>query len=133
MSLNYTITESIEQLRQSLQELFSVQQQELDAIVSRQHLDISTYTERKEALLQRITELDGYLAQHPESQQLVENPELAKQVEELQSTLQECQRQNQVNEQVVAVTLNRIQQLRSSLIQSHRKESMTYDGKGRIR
>lgn len=133
MSLTYSLEESLQKLQHHVQELSALQEQELQAVIDHEHALVATLTDDKVTLLNQISELDSYLSNHPDLSRLRDDPELANQVSELQVALDEVKRQSQVNEQVVKVTLSRIEQLRDTLIRTHRQDSVTYDGKGRIR
>jgi len=128
-----SLEQSLQQLRQQLQALFALQERELKLVVDLKHTQIAELTQQKAVILNTIKQLDGYLSQHPDLQQLKDDPERAAEVNELTELLAACQQQTKVNEQVVGATLNRIETLRETLIRTHRADSLTYDGKGRIR
>ncbi|WP_287817010.1 flagellar export chaperone FlgN, partial [Idiomarina sp.] len=90
----------------SLDTLALLQQRELNAIVDRQHADVNAITEAKEKALARVNQLDQQLAEHPDKEQLKDDPNLAEAVAAIKSTLSNVQHQSQVNEQVVQSTLN---------------------------
>jgi flagella synthesis protein FlgN len=73
------------------------------------------------------------LSEHPDKDTLKEDAQLAAAVESIKQTLANIQHQNQVNERVVQSTLNSIDQLKQSILQSARKDSLTYNSKGKIR
>ncbi|MEX1221151.1 MAG: flagellar export chaperone FlgN [Idiomarina sp.] len=128
-----TLEQLLDKLRQNLQELARLQQQELAAVVEHQHDVVAQSTAAKQQLLHAIEQLDARLAKHPDVERLKNEPELTEQMAGLKQQLADCQQQNQVNDQVVKVTLSRIEQLRDTLIRAHNRDSVTYDDKGRIR
>ena len=123
----------LQEMADSLDTLALLQQRELNAIVDRQHADVNAITEAKEKALARVNQLDQQLAEHPDKEQLKDDPDLAEAVAAIKNTLSDVQHQSQVNEQVVQSTLNNIEQLKQSILQSARKDSLTYNSKGKIR
>lgn len=133
MSVLAPVNDLLQEMADSLETLALLQQRELNAMVDRQHADVNSITASKEEALKRISELDQQLAQHPDKEQLKDDPELAEAVSSIQNTLKEVQHQSQVNEQVVNSTLNSIEQLKQTILQSARKDTLTYNSKGKIR
>ncbi|MAB22594.1 MULTISPECIES: flagellar export chaperone FlgN [Idiomarina] len=133
MTVLAPVNELLQEMADSLDTLALLQQRELNAIVDRQHADVNAITEAKEKALARVNQLDQQLAEHPDKEQLKDDPNLAEAVAAIKSTLSNVQHQSQVNEQVVQSTLNSIDQLKQTILQSARKDSLTYDSKGKIR
>ncbi|WP_417437132.1 flagellar export chaperone FlgN [Idiomarina abyssalis] len=133
MTVLAPVNELLQEMADSLDTLALLQQRELNAIVDRQHADVNAITEAKEKALARVNQLDQQLAEHPDKEQLKDDPDLAEAVAAIKSTLSDVQHQSQVNEQVVQSTLNSIDQLKQTILQSARKDSLTYDSKGKIR
>jgi len=133
MTVLAPVNELLQEMADSLDTLALLQQRELNAIVDRQHASVNAITEAKEKALARINQLDQQLAEHPDKEQLKDDPDLAEAVAAIKSTLSDVQHQSQVNEQVVQSTLNSIEQLKQTILQSARKDSLTYDSKGKIR
>jgi len=133
MTVLAPVNELLQEMADSLDTLALLQQRELNAIVDRQHADVNAITEAKEKALARVNQLDQQLAEHPDKEQLKDDPDLAEAVATIKSTLSDVQHQSQVNEQVVQSTLNSIDQLKQTILQSARKDSLTYDSKGKIR
>jgi flagella synthesis protein FlgN len=133
MTVLAPVNELLQEMADSLDTLALLQQRELNAIVDRQHADVNAITEAKEKALARVNQLDQQLAEHPDKEQLKDDPDLAEAVAAIKSTLSNVQHQSQVNEQVVQSTLNSIDQLKQTILQSARKDSLTYDSKGKIR
>ena len=133
MTVLAPVNELLQEMADSLDTLALLQQRELNAIVDRQHADVNAITEAKEKDLARVNQLAQQLAEHPDKEQLKDDPDLAQAVAAIKSTLSNVQHQSQVNEQVVQSTLNSIDQLKQTILQSARKDSLTYDSKGKIR
>ncbi|RUO67145.1 flagellar export chaperone FlgN [Idiomarina ramblicola] len=133
MTVLAPVNDLLQEMADSLDTLALLQQRELNAIVDRQHADVNLITADKDKVLTRINELDQQLNQHPDKEQLKDDPELSEAVAVIQKNLKEVQHQSQVNEHVVQSTLNSIEQLKQTILQSARKDSLTYNSKGKIR
>lgn len=133
MTVLAPVNDILQDMADSLENLALLQQRELNAIVERQHADVNAITEAKEKTLVRISELDQHLAQHPDNEQLKDDPDLAEAVAAIKAMLSDIQHQSQVNERVVQSTLNSIEQLKQTILQSARKDTLTYNSKGKIR
>lgn len=133
MTVLAPVNEILQDMADSLENLALLQQRELNAIVERQHADVNAIADAKEKTLIYISELDQQLAQHPDNEQLKDDPDLAEAVAAIKATLSDVQHQSQVNERVVQSTLNSIEQLKQSILQSARKDTLTYNSKGKIR
>jgi flagella synthesis protein FlgN len=128
-----SINQLLDDMAESLDRLALLQQRELNAIVEREHADVPAITSEKEKALAEVTRLDTMLSEHPDKDTLKEDAQLSAAVESIKQTLANVQHQNQVNERVVQSTLNSIDQLKQSILQSARKDSLTYNSKGKIR
>lgn len=133
MTVLAPVNDLLQEMADSLDTLALLQQRELNAIVDRQHADVNAITEAKERALAKVNQLDQQLSEHPDKEQLKDDPDLAEAVAAIKSTLNDVQHQSQVNEQVVQSTLNSIEQLKQTILQSARKDSLTYNSKGKIR
>lgn len=133
MTVLAPVNDILQDMADSLENLALLQQRELNAIVERQHADVNAIADAKEKTLIYISELDQQLAQHPDNEQLKDDPDLAEAVAAIKTTLSDVQHQSQVNERVVQSTLNSIEQLKQSILQSARKDTLTYNSKGKIR
>lgn len=133
MTVVASVNQLLEDMAESLDRLALLQQRELNAIVEREHADVPAITSEKEHALAEVARLDSMLSEHPEKDLLTEDADLADAVESIKNTLTNIQHQNQVNERVVQSTLNSIDQLKQSILQSARKDTLTYNSKGKIR
>ncbi|EKE82066.1 flagellar export chaperone FlgN [Idiomarina xiamenensis] len=123
----------LQQLAQQLVDLDAVQQQELQAIANRSHRHVAELAAAKQQLLDAIQSTDQQLAAHPDKQQLNDDTELRQQRQHIEQLLQDCQQRNDVNERMVASTLNDIEQLRQAILTSVKSDQVTYNQKGKIR
>ncbi|RUO77024.1 flagellar biosynthesis protein FlgN [Idiomarina seosinensis] len=128
-----TVNELLQQLADSLDAFAVSQQQELQAIVERHHSRVAELAQQKAQYLTTVSELDAQLREHPDNKLLQDDPELAEQVSLVKQQLVEVQQQSAVNERVVQSTLNSIEQLKQAILSNAKKDSLTYNAKGKIR
>ncbi|TDP40325.1 flagella synthesis protein FlgN [Idiomarina aquatica] len=127
------VNELLQQLADSLDALAALQQQELKAIVERQHSSVADIAQQKAQQLEQVSSLDATLREHPDANLLKDDDALAAQVTEIKRQLADVQQQSAVNERVVQSTLNSIEQLKQAILSNAKKDSLTYNAKGKIR
>ncbi|MBT41647.1 MAG: flagellar biosynthesis protein FlgN [Idiomarina sp.] len=127
------VNELLQQLADSLDALAALQQQELKAIVERQHSSVADIAQQKAQQLEQVSSLDATLREHPDANLLKDDETLAAQVTEIKRQLADVQQQSAVNERVVQSTLNSIEQLKQAILSNAKKDSLTYNAKGKIR
>ena len=127
------VNELLQQLADSLDALAALQQQELKAIVERQHSSVADIAQQKAQQLEQVSSLDATLREHPDANLLKDDGALAAQVTEIKRQLADVQQQSAVNERVVQSTLNSIEQLKQAILSNAKKDSLTYNAKGKIR
>ena len=127
------VNELLQQLADSLDALAALQQQELKAIVERQHSSVADIAQQKAQQLEQVSSLDATLREHPDANLLKDDDDLAAQVTEIKRQLADVQQQSAVNERVVQSTLNSIEQLKQAILSNAKKDSQTYNAKGKIR
>ena len=127
------VNELLQQLADSLDTLAALQQQELKAIVERQHSQVAELAQQKAQQLEQVSTLDAALREHPDANLLKDDEAMAAQVAEIKRQLADVQQQSAVNERVVQSTLNSIEQLKQAILANAKKDSLTYNAKGKIR
>lgn len=127
------VNELLQQLADSLDTLAALQQQELKAIVERQHSQVAELAQQKAQQLEQVSTLDAALREHPDANLLKDDESLSAQVTEIKRQLADVQQQSAVNERVVQSTLNSIEQLKQAILANAKKDSLTYNAKGKIR
>lgn len=126
------LTQLLTQQLQQLQSLYDTQALELKALEQRDAPALEELTERKGQLLSAVEATDKRLAEHPQAQQLTQ-PEFTETRQRIDQLLQQVQEQNQINGQVLRLTLGRIQTLKQNLQSMHGENSTTYNEKGHTR
>lgn len=128
-----TLSELLEQQLQCLQELSTLQDDERAALEQRDAPALEQLTVRKTELLRQLELNDKAVAEHPQRGVVATHPDLQKKRAEIQQALEHVQQQNEVNGQLVRLTLGRIQNLRQTLQAMHSDGNVTYNEKGRTR
>ena len=92
---------------------------------------LTALSEEKNELLLAIQQLDQTIEQSPtfkqEKQQGMHDAQLA----EIKAKLTHCKELNTINGQIIAQSKLAVERMKTSLLQSHSKSSMTYDSKGK--
>ncbi len=114
-----------------LEQLIELQQREKELLVKRDAPALDVVTQQKEQVLDTIQRLDDALANHPQQHLVSSHPELREQRKSILALMQTCQDNNEVNGQLVRVTLGRIQQLKQTLQAAHSGTTITYTSKGK--
>lgn len=92
-----TIEQLLAQQHATLEALLRLLEQERASIVNREAGDITRHASDKKSLVDKIQLQDQQIARHSQSSQLKENPELTRQVEAIQTLVDECRSQNEIN------------------------------------
>ncbi|MFT2091446.1 flagella synthesis protein FlgN [Paraglaciecola sp. 2405UD69-4] len=119
----------------NLQELQKVLETELHLISSRDAEALISLLKVKEALLNTIQEQDLVISKvyTQASQELKDHPEITSLFSEAKELVNQCKFRTQINETAVEQGQLRLEHLRSLLLESRAKESMTYDKSGKTR
>ena len=127
-------TQSIELLAQQFSQLQELEQVITDEkLVLQQHqpdalLEIS---EKKNQLLLSIQNLDQQISINQVFAQDKAAGFLSQELADIENLLMLCQQKNQVNGQIIAQSQLAVERMKTSLLESHSKTSVTYDNKGK--
>lgn len=127
-------TSSIELLEQQLTQLKALEALLLqERTVLQQHSPeaLVAITNKKSELLAAIENFDKTIGSNlqfieDKKQGLLETP-----LAEVQSALEKCQQINTVNGQVIQHSQLAVERMKTTLLESHNKSSVTYDNKGK--
>jgi flagella synthesis protein FlgN len=127
-------TQSKELLAQQFSQL-----QELEQIITDEKLVLQQHqpdallqiSEKKNQLLLSIQKLDQQIRINQAFAQDKAAGFLGKQLTEIESLLTLCQQKNQVNGQIITQSQLAVERMKTSLLESHNKTSVTYDSKGK--
>ena len=100
-----------------------LQQQTPDALI--------TITAEKNALLVAIQDIDNSIGQSFEFKQEKLAGNFDRALSDIEAILVRCKKQNQINGQIIHQSQLSVERMKTSLLESHNKSSMTYDNKGK--
>ena len=100
-----------------------LQQQTPDALI--------TITAEKNALLVAIQDIDNRIGQSFEFKQEKLAGNFDQALSDIEAILVRCKKQNQINGQIIHQSQLSVERMKTSLLESHNKSSMTYDNKGK--
>jgi flagella synthesis protein FlgN len=126
------------QSKELLDQQFS-QLQELEQIITDEKLVLQQHqpdallkiSEKKNQLLLSIQKLDQQIRINQAFAQDKAAGFLRQQLTEIENLLKTCQQKNQVNGQIIAQSQLAVERMKTSLLESHNKTSVTYDRKGK--
>ena len=127
-------TQSKELLAQQLSQL-----QELEQVITEEKLVLQQHqpdallqvSEKKNQLLLSIQNLDKQISLNQVFAQDKAAGFLSQELSDIESLLKLCQQKNQVNGQIIAQSQLAVERMKTSLLESHNKTSVTYDSKGK--
>lgn len=125
------LSELMDQQADYLQQLIAVQAEEKELLIKRDAPALDALTQRKEALLDQIQNTDRALAEHPEKNSIESFPPLRQKRDAIQALMQTCQSNNDVNGQLVRMTLGRIHHLKQTMQAAKSGTAITYTSKGK--
>ncbi|RUO26405.1 hypothetical protein CWE09_06775 [Aliidiomarina minuta] len=123
--------ELLDQQADQLQQLIDLQAAEKEALIKRDAPVLDQITEDKEKILNTIQQVDKSIAEHPQHDAINHQPELLEKRTAIQQLMDKCQLNNEVNGQVVRMTLGRIQDLKQTLQATQSGTTITYTDKGK--
>ncbi|WP_114325268.1 flagellar export chaperone FlgN [Candidatus Colwellia aromaticivorans] len=115
------------------------QLQELEQIITDEKLVLQQHqpdallqiSEKKNQLLLSIQNLDKQISINQIFAQDKAAGLLSQELADIESLLKLCQQKNQVNGQIIAQSQLAVERMKTSLLESHNKTSVTYDSKGK--
>ncbi|RUO29876.1 hypothetical protein CWE12_07850 [Aliidiomarina sedimenti] len=125
------LADLLEQQIAQLTQLVELQASEKQLLVQRAAPALETLTDQKEALLDQIQTLDEQIAEHPQKEIISTHPQLRDKRKQIIQLMESCQTNNEVNGQIVRMTLGRIQNLKQSIQAAYTGTTVTYTNKGK--
>jgi flagella synthesis protein FlgN len=115
------------------------QLQELEGVITDEKLVLQQHkpdallhiSEKKNQLLLAIQNLDQQISINQAFAQDKAAGFLSQELADIESLLKRCQQKNQVNGQIIAQSQLAVERMKTSLLESHNKTSVTYDSKGK--
>ena len=125
-----TITSLLNQQQQQLDELLLLLRQELAALANRDINELERITNEKPVVLQKLQQTDHDLAQSPEMTHLKQEDWFKQRVSMLDQQLEQCKRQNDINQQTLEQSQLTLARFKTELLSSRGKSGLTYTSKG---
>ena len=121
------ITQQLQNLQQ-LEELLSVEKE----VLQKQDPEaLTSVTERKSILLQKIQQLDEHNAQNSLLKAEIDSGIHKIKIAEVEAILIRCKNKNHVNGQIIQQSSLAAERMKNSLLENHNRSSMTYNSKGK--
>lgn len=114
-----------------LTQLVELQASEKKLLIQRDAPALESLTSEKEQLLDQIQTKDEEIAEHPQREIISTHPQLRDKRKQIIKLMETCQTNNDVNGQIVRLTLGRIQNLKQSIQASYTGTTVTYTNKGK--
>jgi len=115
------------------------QLQKLEQVITEEKLVLQQHqpnallqvSEKKNQLLLSIQSLDQKITINQAFAQDKAAGFLSQELSDIENLLKLCQQKNQVNGQIIAQSQLAVERMKTSLLESHNKTSVTYDSKGK--
>ena len=121
------IAQQLQNLQQ-LEELLSVEKE----VLQKQDPEaLTSVTEQKNLLLQKIQQLDEHNSQDPLFKTEIDSGIHKIQIAEVEASLIRCKNKNHVNGQIIQQSSLAAERMKNSLLENHNRSSMTYNSKGK--
>lgn len=88
-------------------------------------------SEKKNTLLLSIQELDDFISKNQQFAQDKAAGKLTEKLNKIAELLTSCQQQNLVNGQIIQQSELAVERMKTSLLENHNKNAITYDNKGK--
>lgn len=129
------VTSTSEQLlAKQLEQLFALEsllQDEKEVLTKHDPQALVALTKNKEALLAAIESLDTNIGQNQQFLADKQDGLVDDKLAEIQEALIRCQELNLVNGQIINHSQLSVERMKTTLLERHTKNSMTYDSKGK--
>ncbi|WP_281556548.1 flagellar protein FlgN [Thalassomonas sp. RHCl1] len=131
MSVDNTPEQLLARQLSQLQALETLLQSEKDIIIKQSPDALNEVTAKKNDLLMAIQTLDSHIGQNRQFIQDKRDGKFSEELKAIASVLESCQKQNQLNGQIIQQSQLTVERMKTSLLESHSKTSLTYDSKGK--
>ncbi|RJG48981.1 flagella synthesis protein FlgN [Motilimonas pumila] len=110
-------------------------QSEHDALIGRHPDTLNQVLAEKQSVLQQIADADANMQAHPDVASLSQpqDPEIANTVAEIRQLFAQCQEKNNINGEIIEMSLRTSRHLTAVLNQAKAANSLTYDAKGKAK
>lgn len=119
------------QQHQQLTSLASVIAHEKEVLQQHDPEALLIISQEKNQLLVAIQALDKNISLNQEFAQDKAAGKLTQQIEEITQLLEQCQQQNLVNGKIIQQSQLAVERMKTSLLENHNKNAITYDSQGK--
>ena len=130
-SQELTSNDLLVQQHQQLIELTQMIANEKEILQQHDPQALLTVSQEKNTLLIAIQQLDQKIGQNQRFAQDKAAGKLTQQLAEITELLTHCQKQNLINGQIIQQSQLAVERMKTSLLESHNKNAITYDKKGK--
>jgi len=104
-----------------------------EKLILQQHQpsELITISEQKNQQLMAIQRLDQEISVNQQFAQDKAANLLSQELANIESILRHCQQQNQINGQIITQSQLAVERMKTTLLESHNKNAVTYDNKGK--
>jgi flagella synthesis protein FlgN len=131
ISQGLTPTELVAKQHQQLTLLVQIIANEKQILQQHDPQKLLTISQEKNTLLMAIQQLDQQIGQDQSFAQDKAAGNLTQELAEIADLLINCQQQNQVNGQIIQQSQLAVERMKTSLLENHNKNAITYDKKGK--
>ncbi len=131
--MGQSLSELLDQQKKIVLSFSSLLLRERKAIAERKPTQIEQVAQDKLELLNQIQQQDNLLGSHPDRQLLLDDDDLNKKVQEVQSIIHDCQQENLTNGEALQRAQLSNNKLNNMLQQSRGKSGMTYTSSGQTK
>lgn len=137
--MNTSQSDSLQQLLsqqlETVKQFYQLLEQEHEALIGRQPELLNQVLAEKQAILEKIAETDSKMQTHPEvaSLKAPQDPAMAENMAEIKQLFAQCQEKNDINGEIIEMSLRTTRHLTAVLNQAKAANSLTYDAKGKAK
>lgn len=124
------LKEKLAELLETIQALHELLEEEKRCIKEKSFSDLNTLLFNKQKLLQNINSSNKLISTEQNLLLIQQNLALSVLKEEIQATLQACQKNNEINGRLIEMSMKSNKHLMQLLTQAKGQNSITYDQKG---
>lgn len=124
------LTKQLTELLETIQALYNLLEEEKRCIKEKSFADLNTLLFNKQKLLQNINSSNKLISSEHNLALIQQDLSLSALKEDIQTNLQACQKNNEINGRLIEMSLKSNKHLMQLLTQAKGKNSITYDQKG---
>ena len=131
MSSEFNGQQALSKQLEQLQQLLSLLEKEREILTQSAPDQLVAISEQKNSLLLAIEALDKQIEQSVQFRKEKAEGRFDQQLADIEACLVKCKEQNTINGQIIEHSQLAVERMKTSLLQSHNKASLTYDNKGK--